>query len=799
MTRFSRTIIDEAKTGTGGIAGIPRTPARSVQSIQPTHNNLFNRPPAQQLNYRAWFNNRFGTRPAARPYSGHYERSQAGLSNSPGSRPVGNLPNQFANRAPSQADLRQWAQRNPGERVQNKDFNLFNFSNPYRSRAPIRPEGQSLARSPSPPNSRAYSQQFGGGNGASASNSGGENDRIPTLSKYRERLQAFSDNAYPREISPPEIPFTGGQSPVVYRVWIRDYDHGNKRYLPERELNPFPPFHGRILGVRILNDDCVLSDYDGGRNWSIYGFSVSNVLAATNGAWKPPIISRVQRGDGLPDTGGDPPPTRPAITTTPNQNFSPQLLSEFGEIPSPARAFIGLNIDNIPNDTVGKEIKNEILSPYPSPADYFERDLNSLHSQLSQSREREKQQLELLREIEEQLNQTEDKANLLEAAEALRSDLQRIGDRNAVRSLAINAQARLALEEANAGQTLPVGSNPRATQSTSPRAPSSANPVNSLSSSSSSSSSLSLPTNPIIPGLDPNSIIPIRDFNPDLSPETQQQTRTQTTTQERQRSGVDLTPNVNTPRDCKNSDEPLAKCIGAIENKLDKIDGKIGENNPNNPPAETLTITLKSERAEDLKEGIAEKDLFEKQFSGKEFALMARAFTETGKLLDHVRQDLALIKAQLSLPDSWQLRKVNNQIPQLVVSFKEKKDDKFGTSTWAITIPRVSPTLQKQTAISHWKNFSYQRGDRFGILQLLDGSKISVNATSEAEVARVVSHALKLVESNFIPPNKNPNQGRRKDSIKKIRVIAVTVQFYPRGQYGADGEPIAPQWIGSLK
>ncbi|WP_013323004.1 hypothetical protein [Gloeothece verrucosa] len=163
----------------------------------------------------------------------------------------------------------------------------------------------------------------------------------------------------PREISPPEYPFRGGQSAgVAYNIEFLRNDNGattGSPYIPgstwvygpvkliAQPAGGVDPTYGRLYLGYINNRDI------------IYFYEKVGLGGAIQ-------ITKVTRADGLPDTGGDPEPTNPPSKYSPNQLFFPPPEGATPSVPEnpPSQ-------NKSPNPTINpSNFQNPTITPIPT-------------------------------------------------------------------------------------------------------------------------------------------------------------------------------------------------------------------------------------------------------------------------------------------------------------------------------------------------------------------------------------------------------------------------------------------------
>lgn len=171
---------------------------------------------------------------------------------------------------------------------------------------------------------------------------------------------------------------------------------------------------------------------------------------------------------------------------------------------------------------------------------------------------------------------------------------------------------------------------------------------------------------------------------------------------------------------------------------------------------------------------------------------MAQASKLMFEQIAHTEKELCLLKNQSPyalLPEWWQIR--TGQRPQLVIRYREIfETGKLGNSCWSLTLPHYNKPKGYRPSFP-----SYHKGDTEGIQELSDNSKIIINAKSPVECKRVLNVLKQFVNPAYLKNINPPKIGNRDGSeYKKVRVVPVTMSFFPHGQANS-----RPEWSASLR
>lgn len=174
----------------------------------------------------------------------------------------------------------------------------------------------------------------------------------------------------PKEIEPPIIPFTGGQSPVFYKVEVQ---YTAIKITTDPIYNHLPP---SITGTQIVYPMGPIRGLTSRNHTAPEGKYTNHIVLLST---KPPdtdpnndrwdeiagtspeytfrsfAITRITRQDGQPDTGGDPPPINQPINSPPGQTL---------QSPTPP-PFVG---ENPPPQPVTPQQQGRVSSPTPAAA-----------------------------------------------------------------------------------------------------------------------------------------------------------------------------------------------------------------------------------------------------------------------------------------------------------------------------------------------------------------------------------------------------------------------------------------------
>ena len=141
--------------------------------------------------------------------------------------------------------------------------------------------------------------------------------------------------------------------------------------------------------------------------------------------------------------------------------------------------------------------------------------------------------------------------------------------------------------------------------------------------------------------------------------------------------------------------------------------------------------------------------------------------------------DLAMLgcvtQGRLTIPESWASR-IGKERPVLSILYREKGST-WGDYYTVINIPHYDKPK------GHKPNFpKFQKGSYFSVAHLEDGSKIVINANSEAEANRVLN-ALVQYTGQYKSTAKITS-GKRKTSARQVSLVPIRADFYPNGLQG---------------
>lgn len=122
-----------------------------------------------------------------------------------------------------------------------------------------------------------------------------------------------------------------------------------------------------------------------------------------------------------------------------------------------------------------------------------------------------------------------------------------------------------------------------------------------------------------------------------------------------------------------------------------------------------------------------------------------------------------------SVPEDWPKR-VGSDRPQLAIAFRPvgKK------TTYTLVIPHYNGRKQPQIP-------AYRKGSYRGVLELLDGSKLIVNAATEPEAARVIQVLRRFIVSRHEIGVKARIAKVRGSDFTEARVVPIFADYYPHG------------------
>ena len=155
-----------------------------------------------------------------------------------------------------------------------------------------------------------------------------------------------------------------------------------------------------------------------------------------------------------------------------------------------------------------------------------------------------------------------------------------------------------------------------------------------------------------------------------------------------------------------------------------------------------------------------------------------------------IEQENRLNKIAPVIPENWQV-KVGNNRPQLIVVFKPKSKQYIPqTSRWSLTIPHPNLDIKQQDFIKLMPE--YQKGNTYGMLILVDNSRLTVNAKDEVEAKETIGKILSknLINPEFIPKKYFIKTGNMGTDYKELEVIPEAAKFFSKGQ-----QDNTPDWI----
>lgn len=171
-------------------------------------------------------------------------------------------------------------------------------------------------------------------------------------------------------------------------------------------------------------------------------------------------------------------------------------------------------------------------------------------------------------------------------------------------------------------------------------------------------------------------------------------------------------------------------------------------------------------------------------FSGKGLIGVKEEVLALSKLVGEVKKDICRLEVVSGIPETWP-QKGNSQIPQLIVIFVEydKKNKKWGKTPYEMKIPHYSGG--KKPTIG-----SYTKGRYCASLRLTDNSRLTVNAKTKKEASSFYKSLLPLIDKQFLPGITDIEPIKRADSLKEVLVYPRTARYFPRGVQKAE-----PEWI----
>ena len=155
-----------------------------------------------------------------------------------------------------------------------------------------------------------------------------------------------------------------------------------------------------------------------------------------------------------------------------------------------------------------------------------------------------------------------------------------------------------------------------------------------------------------------------------------------------------------------------------------------------------------------------------------------------------IEEENRLNKIAPVIPESWQV-KVGSDRPQLIVVYKPKsKKYPTQTSRWSLTIPHPNPEINPQDFVKLMPE--YKKGNTYGMLILVDNSRLTVNAKDESEAKEMIEKVLanNLINPDFISKKKFIKTGNMGTDYKELEVIPEAAKFFSKGQQDNN-----PDWI----
>jgi hypothetical protein len=628
------------------------------------------------------------------------------------------------------------------------------------------------------------------------------------LGDFGQRLLDLLDNNFPRELEPPKTPRENMRAGIWYQVfwtatnWFGQEIRTSFGAVHFTSFGPFAivrrPGYGYPggQGIRFQYTNIAGQTVEEGigifQTGGIYelSYSVNHVDALQPGTFS---IIEIRQFSNDRVVEGAPPVFSPTNPTPVNP-----LTLQFSSPPSNPRDVLTRLLDKVPNTPSSKPVIEktlENLSPDELVRLGDEMDeLQDLLNDLINGNDKQLDKIDGLREylkdIQDQLKQDADNEALEDAERSLQKDIQRYD----------NAQRQLLRESANDAIRQPVNTEPTSlfgeqlrnsvdnfSNNFPTRTPSN-NTTNGGQSVNPPNTSINPILNPTVNPINPitNPINPVLNPTPSQLPppdtNTDRTTRTEITTTINERTNT--TPRTNTststPSGCKNTDDPIGKCLGDIESKLDNLDKK---NNGSEP--ETIEGSVQNIKCSKFGENDDSPAKFD--YNGKNFKGISSQIGALTKLVTELKKDICRLETTAAIPDYWPPRR-NQEIPQLVIHFAEKlANGKAGKTRYTLTIPHYKGGKKPKIE-------SYLKGRYAGCLILKDDSRLIVNAKTPAAAKSLIRTYSSLIDSRLLPDDLSIEPTTRRDKPKEIRVYPVIARYFPKGQKSGEVE-----WVTYFK
>jgi hypothetical protein len=708
---------------------------------------------------------------------------------------------------PNPNNSKAFVQRTPTDRLSDKDFNFYNFSNPYRASNPS-PSVKSPI--PSPTNT---SNPFNSPRPPQVNNINPYNPySLPTINPnsggnggnlvdFGQRLLDLLDNNFPRELEPPRSPEQNLQQGVYYRVFwtaINWFDQAiNDSFTVLGSFNVT-----RKLGYGYPSGRGLFAVYTGNSGQQIeeqisylqtgglfeLDFFSNQSDALKVGTFQ--ITSIIKISDGVPASPS------PAIYSPTNTNpTNPNTLQFTPSNTNPSDTLDKL-LDGIPNTPsakpiIKKNLGNKSGDELTRLADTDRVGMDSLRDQLTElirntdlNNQRTNELREQLRDIQDQLRQNAENEALQDAERALIRDIERYDNiqrellreavRDTTREQTTNTEPRSLFGEQLRRSVDNFENNTPSNTGTNPTR----NPFNNITGSNGGSINPSNNTaiNPTV------TINPVTDRIPSSLPPSDTNTGT-TTRQEIQTTierRTDTTPRTNTPTNapagCRNTDDPIGRCLGDIEAKLNDISSNQAPPNQQPQAIQGIIQNIKCSKFSEIDDSPASFD-----YQGNNFLGISSQIQALSRLVSEVKKDICRMETIAAIPDYWPPRR-NREIPQLVIHFAEKlSGGKPGKTRYSVVIPHYKGSRRPEIG-------SYLKGRYAACLILKDESKLIINAKTESGAKSTIRALSRFIDSRFLPSDVDVDPSKRRDKPKEVRVYPISARFFPKGQQSGDVE-----------
>lgn len=127
----------------------------------------------------------------------------------------------------------------------------------------------------------------------------------------------------------------------------------------------------------------------------------------------------------------------------------------------------------------------------------------------------------------------------------------------------------------------------------------------------------------------------------------------------------------------------------------------------------------------------------------------------------------------VSQPESWIIKSIGNNIPQLKIIYRVKGKTKAGN--YDICIPHYNGSKSIKPP-------EYTKGNQPVTFNLKDRTKIVVNASSVEHGKSIIKYFLKFVNSKYIPENRDNFVIGTESKVKRERMNPIRGDYYPDGQ-----------------